>query len=124
MKTSYDDNTIDALIAASLRPLKEEPTDEQVEEVFGSAVEPSPEDKEIISSTRESLIAAMSGSPLQTEQTPPVDVAESKFAAMNRDNADDEFDDATKEAIERARRDALDKLQDEGGDEATEEKDD
>lgn len=56
MNPDYDDNTIDALVAASLRPLKDDPTDEEIEAVFHSNGDPTPEDDATIASARQALI--------------------------------------------------------------------
>lgn len=107
----YDDRAIDALIAASLLPNRDEPTDIDVEKCFLHASSKiSENNSEIIQSIRDSLVSKLSGE--YTPQSDEIEVAESQYeiAAMNRDNADDDFDEDTRSSIEEVRNKILEEL--------------
>ena len=111
MNPKYDDKALDALIAASLLPVRDEPTDMDVETCFQDASnENRGDDSKLTLSIRESLVSKLSGE--YTPQSDEIEVAESQYeiAAMNRDNADDDFDEDTRSSIEEVRNKILEEL--------------
>lgn len=119
MKTHYDDEVTDALVAASLRPLKQEPTDEQMEAIFSSQIELAERNESVFWAARGNLVRFLSASDEEFEDS-SVDLEELKYAAMNRENADNEFDEDMQNAIEEARKKALNELDEEARDDSTE----
>lgn len=111
MKPNFDDNALDALIASAILPHQHdsELTDDEVQhylDIF-SAQPSTPEEQESLDLITRRVRASLAGNPLPTRKAQTAMIA---FAAMNRKNEDNQFDQETSKSLEEARERARQEL--------------
>jgi hypothetical protein len=108
MTHEFSDGAIDALIAASLRQkyTSDTPSEENIEAAIKAASINDPEDAERLQRIRNRLNQKSGGAPAST----PLRKSAGPCMAMNRKHDQEEFCESTQQALEEARRKALEEL--------------